>query len=84
MKRLGSTLALGLLLVPALTGAVTPTWNEIEWFEDAAGYAEAVSQAEATGDPVLVYFYTHWCPYCRQLNKGLLGDPAVQAVTEVL
>ena len=54
------------------------SWSEIDWFEGAAGYSAAVSEAEASGASVLVYFYTEWCPYCRQLNNGLLSDPVVQ------
>jgi thiol:disulfide interchange protein len=53
-------------------------WEEISWLENAAGYTAALREAENSGAPVLVYFYTEWCPYCRQLNQGLLSEPAVQ------
>lgn len=80
MRRLSAGLCLiSLLLAPALTEAETRSWEEIQWFDDAAGYTQAVSLAEGSGALVLVYFYTDWCPYCRQLNNGLLGDPEVQS-----
>lgn len=79
MKRLRAALCLTLLLASASTGAEMSSWDEIQWFDDAAGYTEALSQAEASGAPVLVYFYTDWCPYCRELNRGLLGEREVQA-----
>ncbi|MDH3404861.1 MAG: thioredoxin family protein [Acidobacteriota bacterium] len=54
------------------------SWQDISWFDDAAGYAQAVAKAEAEGKPVFVYFYTEWCPYCRQLNAELLAAAEVQ------
>ncbi|HEY9419830.1 MAG TPA: thioredoxin family protein [Thermoanaerobaculia bacterium] len=48
------------------------------WHEGAAGFREAMKEAEADGLPVAVYFYTDWCPYCRQLNTELLAKPAVE------
>ncbi len=71
---------LGVLLFASLA-CVTPVpadWQDISWFDDAAGYAEALTEAEAADKPVLVYFYTDWCPYCRQLNSELLAADEVQ------
>ena len=48
------------------------------WHEGAAGFREAMKEAEADGLPVAVYFYTDWCPYCRQLNTEILAKPAVE------
>lgn len=47
------------------------------WHEGAAGFRQAMQEAEADGLPVAVYFYTDWCPYCRQLNNELLSKEAV-------
>ena len=79
MKRLCALLCLSFFSVSAVSGAGAQSWNEIDWFDDAAGYARAVSLAQESGDPVLVYFYADWCPYCRQLNTELLADADVQA-----
>lgn len=54
------------------------SWEDIAWHEDAGGYRQALKTADETGAPVFVYFYTDWCPYCRQFNTELLGDPMVQ------
>lgn len=43
-----------------------------EWLLAADGYARA-EQERAAGAPVLVYFYTDWCPYCRRLDENLLS-----------
>lgn len=47
------------------------------WHEGAAGFREAMKEAQADGLPVAVYFYTDWCPYCRQLNNELLTKQSV-------
>jgi thiol:disulfide interchange protein len=71
---------LALLALATVAGAGAPTdWSQIDWFDDAGGYADAVAEADRSGKPVLVYFYTDWCPYCRQLNGSLLADTQVQA-----
>lgn len=48
------------------------------WHEGAAGFQKAMQEAEADGLPIAVYFYTDWCPYCRQLNTELLSKQAVE------
>jgi thiol:disulfide interchange protein len=48
------------------------------WHEGAEGFRKAMQEAEADGLPVAVYFYTDWCPYCRQLHSELLTKPAVE------
>lgn len=62
----------------ACVAPVPADWQDISWFDDAAGYAEALAAAEEAETPVLVYFYTEWCPYCRQLNSELLASTEVQ------
>ncbi|MCZ6507072.1 MAG: thioredoxin family protein [Acidobacteria bacterium] len=68
-----------ILLTSLVPVAVAADWDEIAWFDDASGYAEAMVEAEKSGTPVLVYFYTDWCPYCRQLNQQILTAGEVQA-----
>lgn len=48
------------------------------WYEGHTGYQKAVQEAKEDGTPLAVYFYTDWCGYCRQLEKGLLSKPEVQ------
>lgn len=56
----------GLWSAPAFAGE--------EWLEDAAGYEQGLTRAR----PIMLYFYTDWCPYCRRFEKNTLGSQAVQ------
>ena len=47
------------------------------WHQGAAGFQKAMQEAETDGLPVAVYFYTDWCPYCRQLDNELLNKQSV-------
>jgi len=33
--------------------------------------------ADEENKPVLVYFYTDWCPYCREFDDELVAAPEV-------
>jgi thioredoxin-related protein len=48
------------------------------WLQGAAGMVEAVNLFEKEGRPMVVYFYTDWCPYCRQFERDLLSLPEVE------
>jgi thioredoxin-like negative regulator of GroEL len=41
------------------------------WLEDAAGYEDALRQQRIHHAPMLVYFRTDWCPYCRAFDQRL-------------
>lgn len=45
----------------------------------ADGWREAMRRAEEGGKGVFVYFYTDWCPYCRQFDAELVAAPEVDA-----
>lgn len=47
------------------------------WHTGAEGYARAEREQADTGAPLLVYFYTDWCPYCRRLDDTLLASARV-------
>lgn len=54
-------------------GAEGADWNAaVAWREYAAGLAEAKQQ----GRPVLLVFYTDWCPHCHNYSR-LFHDPEV-------
>src|SRR5262245_17889501 len=73
-----------LLLILFLTctfqirAAANQTLND-EWLHDATGYKRAMELTRELKVPLVVYFYTDWCPYCRALDELYLTHPAVQA-----
>ena len=48
------------------------------WLQDADGLYEALRAMEEKPQPMVVYFYTDWCGYCRQFERELLGTPEVK------
>lgn len=51
---------------------------EDRWLRDAPGYERALQLQRELGIPLVVYFYTDWCPYCRALDSQYLPTPQVQ------
>ena len=54
------------------------SYSSTSWLDGAAGYADAVRRQRSTGAPMLVYFRTDWCPYCRRFD-GLVEEEPVRA-----
>lgn len=48
------------------------------WHSGAEGLTEGIRRGAAEHKPVLLYFYTDWCGYCRQFERELLSDPELQ------
>ena len=48
------------------------------WFEDASGFEDAARQQAHQHAPMLVYFRTDWCPYCKKFDS-LLDEPEVRS-----
>ena len=46
--------------------------------QGADGFYEAIRAIEAEPQPMVVYFYTDWCGYCRQFERELLGTAQVK------
>ena len=68
-----SGLALSLFLVANASAWAAP------WFENDPGFQKALHQQKSTGEPMALYFYTTWCPYCKRFQKNILNVPKVQA-----
>ena len=49
------------------------------WRTGASGYDEAAAEAKASGAPLVLYFYTDWCGFCRRLDSTYLTSPELQA-----
>ncbi|HEV8255164.1 MAG TPA: thioredoxin family protein [Vicinamibacteria bacterium] len=48
------------------------------WQSGADGYARAEREQQEAGVPLLIYFRTDWCPYCKQLDEQVLSSFTVE------
>ena len=46
------------------------------WYEGASGYERALVEQKSSGKPVMVYFHTAWCGYCKQLDHDVFSTGA--------
>lgn len=61
---------------PLLTAvAATP---EDRWLYGSAGYGRALELQRELNVPLVVYFYTDWCPYCHALDSDYLPTAPVR------
>ena len=51
---------------------------EDRWLRGAPGYERALQLQRELGLPLIVYFYTDWCPYCHSLEGKYLPTPPVR------
>lgn len=51
---------------------------EQPWLHDASGYKRALELQRELKVPLIVYFYTDWCPYCHELDAEYFPNPAVE------
>jgi thiol-disulfide isomerase/thioredoxin len=56
-----------------------PSQPTFPWSEGASGFRSASNEQRASGCPMLLYFRTDWCPYCKQFDRDVLSDSAVSA-----
>ncbi|MDH4226417.1 MAG: thioredoxin family protein [Deltaproteobacteria bacterium] len=61
------------------TTSATTTNNRLDstWRNGRSGHDDAVDSRPSHKKPVLVYFYTDWCPYCKKLESSVLSSPDV-------
>jgi thiol:disulfide interchange protein len=78
---IGIALALSMLLCGG-TGASdsAPGFDPAVWLQGADGLYGALSSIKEKDavPPMVVYFYTDWCGYCRQFERELLGTGPVK------
>jgi thiol:disulfide interchange protein len=61
-------------------GAGTGVAAEIpsDWLQGAQGFARARQLSERSRRPLVLYVYTDWCRYCRELERELLDTAYVK------
>jgi thiol:disulfide interchange protein len=75
-----SPLASSILIVVACLAAQplhAADFDASSWLHGADGLYEAIRAVETETRPVVVYFYTDWCGYCRQFERELLSHSDV-------
>jgi len=58
--------------------SVVPATYSYSWYEGAEGFLNGVEEAQREGKALVVYFYTDWCPYCKELDRELLSRAGVE------
>jgi thiol-disulfide isomerase/thioredoxin len=48
------------------------------WLDGVSGYERAVQMQRELNVPLVIYFYTDWCPFCRSLESQYLPAAPVQ------
>ncbi|HSP15397.1 MAG TPA: thioredoxin family protein [Thermoanaerobaculia bacterium] len=48
------------------------------WYLGASGYDRAISEQKENSKPVLVYFHTDWCGYCKLLENNVFSTSTFQ------
>jgi thiol-disulfide isomerase/thioredoxin len=66
-------------IVTPKTAAAPAALDALPFGED---FAAALERAKAEGKPLLIFFETAWCPYCRQLQNEVLARPEFRAAAE--
>lgn len=56
----------------------TPATKTSTWLSGAPGYSSVRTVHEREKRPMIVYFYTDWCGYCRSLNSQILAKSEVE------
>lgn len=74
-----SALASGLAPRPAAAGEETDSAAAIAW---ETAYAAAVKKAQADERPLLLKFYTGWCPHCVRMDRTTWKDDKVAKLAE--
>jgi len=49
----------------------------ISWYEGAKEYVRAQDEHRSMQAPLLIYFHTDWCPYCKKLDRDIFPSDEV-------
>lgn len=64
-------------VVASVTFLLSPAASAGPWRFGPDGHRGALEEQERDGVPVLVYFRTEWCGYCKQLDQKVLAKDKV-------
>ena len=78
MKKLRSVIVIPLLVVLLATMASRGAAQNERWLFGATGYTRALELQREMKIPLVVYFYTDWCPYCQSLDTDYLTAAPVR------
>lgn len=53
------------------------SYSSYDWHENADGFKAAVEEHKSYGAPMVIYFHTEWCGYCKRLDRNYLSDSDV-------
>jgi thiol-disulfide isomerase/thioredoxin len=65
--------------IEAAPPRAVPSLPTFPWSEGANGFRSASNEQRASGSPMLLYFRTDWCPYCKQFDREVLPASGVSA-----
>ena len=69
---------LAFLVIPAAVDAES-LLDASAWMEGADGLVDALEKVKGSPSPLVMYFYTDWCGYCRQFEAELLGSDELRS-----
>ncbi len=78
----------GLLLLIVVVGVFATSIAQASgfrasgWENGADGFESALREAQRDELPMIVYFNTEWCKWCRKLNQSYLQDRHVRSVLD--
>lgn len=66
-------IALLLLIFKSFSNQYVPNYEFPDWKHGASGYHLALKEANAADKPLIVYFHTSWCGWCKKLDQNYLA-----------
>jgi thiol-disulfide isomerase/thioredoxin len=67
-----------LVFVVFRAASVSAGVPEDRWLYGSTGYQRALELQRELNVPLIVYFYTDWCPYCHELDNDYLSAAPVR------
>jgi thiol:disulfide interchange protein len=61
------------------TRTASATTSSTTWYLGASGFDRALEEQKSSSKPVLVYFHTEWCGYCKLLEENVFATSSFQS-----